>query len=154
MAGRGSSAAMTDAQRLQAICDWAADRGYHVELDTAPHEPDEVDPVTKVITLSSSQTPRQKVYAALHEAGHILGYEAREFLFSDATHKITPRMADRAKLAVVENELDAWRRGWRLAERLGLGLSARGFEREAAVWLMTYVRDAAATRATSPATPR
>lgn len=145
---------MTDAQRLQAICDWAADRGYHVELDTAPHEPDEVDPVTKVITLSSSQTPRQKVYAALHEAGHILGYEAREFLFSDATHKITPRMADRAKLAVVENELDAWRRGWRLAERLGLGLSARGFEREAAVWLMTYVRDAAATRATDPVAPR
>ncbi len=134
---------MNDRERLQRICDWAADRGYHVELDPAPHEADEVDPVTKVIVLSSAQTPRQRVYAALHEAGHILGYEARDFLFSDAPHRITPRMSPRSRLAVVENELDAWRRGWRLAERLELGLSARGFEKEAATWIMTYVRDAA-----------
>jgi hypothetical protein len=134
---------MTDAERLQRICDWAADRGYHVELDPAPHEADEVDPVSKVIVISPSQSPRQRVYAALHEAGHILGYEAKEFLFSDAECRITPRMSARARLAVVETELDAWRRGWRLAERLGLGLSERGFEREAAVWLMTYVKGAA-----------
>ncbi len=134
---------MNDRERLQRICDWAHDRGYLVDLYPADHEADEVDPATKVITIATGQTLRQKVWAALHECGHILGYEARDFLFSDAPHRITPRMSPRSRLAVVENELDAWRRGWRLAERLELGLSARSYEKEAAIWVLTYVIDAA-----------
>lgn len=144
---------MRDRQRLEILCDYAADKGYVVDLHAHDHEPDEVDPVTKVITISPAQTDRQKVYALAHELGHVLGYEARDFLFADAEGAIKPGHSARRRLAVVENELDAWRRGWRLCERLGLGLSPRGYELEASTWLMTYCRDAARA-STAPAKRR
>lgn len=113
-----------------------------MDLHAHAHEPDEIDPVTKVITISPAQTDRQKVYALAHELGHVLGYEARDFLFSNREGPIKSR-SGRRRLAVLEDEIDAWRRGWKLCERLGLGLSPRGFEIEASRWLMVYCRDVA-----------
>lgn len=132
---------MRDSDRLQKLCDWAADRGYLVDLHAEAHEADEVDPSTRVITISPTQTQRQKVYSLAHECGHILGFESADFLFSEPRGMASK--SARNRLGIVEVELDAWRRGFRLCERLGLGLSPKGFEREACRWLMTYVRDAA-----------
>lgn len=128
---------LTDQDRLDILAAWAEERGYHVELGA--NEIDAVHPDTRVIAISRGQTTRSAVLALAHECGHVLGWEARERFFERADGK----RSRAGKVAEIECEIDAWRRGWGLSERLGLGLSRASFEREAAKWVMTYVVKAA-----------
>jgi hypothetical protein len=117
---------MTDGQRLALLEAWVEGNGYHVETD--PDNPCFVDLSDRVIWLKKGETLRRRLYSLLHECGHVLQEESK-----------APRLFDESRLWELEDEMDAWRRGWNLQEQLDLGLPLRGYRRIATECVMTYV---------------
>ena len=125
---------MTDSDRLEALCAWAESKGWHV--DFGPHE-DEAIGLTRTINIDSRRKPRQQVYALCHECGHVLDDEChRERLLPSEKYYSDTQVG---RIAQIECEINAWRRGWSLARRLKLGLDRRGYTRAAVNALSTYI---------------
>jgi hypothetical protein len=115
---------MNDTQRYEILASYIEQRGWHVELSKG--EEDEMHPQPKLIVIDAAQSPRSRVYALLHEVGHAL-QPGEGALFSSGFW------------GQLEIELDAWVRGWKVAQELNLELPLRGYRREAAKWLRTYL---------------
>ncbi len=118
---------MTDGERLELLTAWADSKGYHVEQE--PNHQVLVDHKEKVIWLDKEETLRRRVYSLLHECGHVAQEEAK-----------ATRLFDQSRLWELEDEMDAWRRGWNLSQQLDLGMPLRGFRRIATECVMTYVK--------------
>lgn len=118
---------MTDAQRLDALLVYAETLGWHVHFEATPDE-DEACFATRTITIDSTHSRRGQVYHLLHELGH-----ARQRLEYG-------RLFESGVWGELENELDAWVRGWRVAEELSLCLPPRGYQQAARKGLITYIR--------------
>lgn len=98
------------------------------------------DQNTRTVIVSGRLPPERQVHVLLHECGHFLvGDNPR---FSNGYP-----MADDPKnnqsfehrLACLEEEIEAWNRGWKLGVRLGLKVDKDGFERTRAECLRSYV---------------
>lgn len=77
------------------------------------------------------------LFALLHECGHVLqpvtniGSNAYKNIDSDEHPK-------EFMMGQFLNELDAWNRGWEIAEKLNLKIDLKKFEKEKEVALLTY----------------
>ena len=87
------------------------------------------------------------VYSLLHECGHAIAFNDRRsykhnfpVLFKQrfSEDKVNKR-TNRYKMEIVLEEHDAWRRGQRLADKLGLDLDADKYYAYAARWVKTYM---------------
>ncbi len=132
---------------------WLAAR--RVGLDIRPKGEDcfvyEEGATSAVVRLNASSTKSERLFTALHECGHvqvwlgrrkrpehrIAGCSLREL--EEAKGRWRPRTV-RRRLATMEEEIDAWTRGLRLARRLRIRLKNDAFEASRARALMTYAR--------------
>jgi hypothetical protein len=77
------------------------------------------------------------LFALLHECGHVLqpvtniGSNAYKNIDSDEHPK-------EFMMGQFLNELDAWNRGWEIAEKLNLKINVKKFEKEKELALLTY----------------
>jgi hypothetical protein len=77
------------------------------------------------------------LFALLHECGHVLqpvtnvGSNAYKNIDSDDHPK-------EFMMGQFLNELDAWNRGWEIAEKLNLKINVKKFEKEKELALLTY----------------
>lgn len=125
----------TDAQLLREsrrrLVEYCNGRGCHVEFARVSSE---YDVETRSIWINSRYTLANQVYVLLHEIGHMLIIDQR-----GRREKSFPRgwnvgglKAARTQLArtdIVLEEVEAWERGLRLADRLGIWYSRAGFDR-------------------------
>jgi len=132
---------------IDMITQWAATKGYKV---VGKWEEDAFYDKDKEIVYSlRTQNPKTQVYSLLHECGHALAFESKGYknrfpTLSKRRFK-TAKVNSRTNTFRVESileEYDAWARGLKLAERLGIEIDKEDYGNYASRNVMTYVRKA------------
>jgi len=132
---------------IEMITQWAAAKGYKVfgkwEIDAFYEDEKEI-----VYSLRTKKKENQ-VYSLLHECGHALAYESQGYKNRFPTMskrrfktaKVNPR-TNAFKVEQIVEEYDAWGRGLKLADRLGIEIDKESYNNYASRWVMSYVRKA------------
>ena len=128
-------------EKLAAVVAWAESKGMSVAL--AKRVSAAYDPNSKLITISGSASPERMLHYLLHECGHhLIGMEEAHERFGKGYPRIGSRgvvnsMAHR--IACLEEEFEAWHRGWKLAKRLELEVDRQEFDRTRTECLKSYI---------------
>jgi hypothetical protein len=120
---------------------WLYDKGYQVLLET-----DAQDCVyfnCKQIHINSRNHIEKRLYILLHECGHVLidsGKVDRVYSLSRETEAIVgERVSKKRRVAVLSEEIEAWKRGERLAKRLGIKINEEKFDKIRTESIISYV---------------
>ncbi len=121
---------------------WAENIGY--QIVEGAEEQDACWSDVKQITIYSSQGIEKRLYSLLHECGHALiraNWRKFESEYpAHATAEVDARRmkSDKYKISLVEEEVEAWKRGRRLAKRLGVYIDDEKFNKLKTKCLMSY----------------
>ena len=132
---------------LGVLEEWASKKGCHVDFDYCTR--DEYRPADKLITISTRQGLENQLYSLLHECGHLLlannelSYAKKYPSSAKLWYKNSPKLAKshKYKVDVVAEEIDAWRKGRELAERLDLYIDDEKYYSIMAKCVWSYIRD-------------
>ena len=109
---------------LESLQEWTHKKGIEIEFDYCVR--DEFRASDKLITISTRQGAENQLYALLHECGHLM-LGKNEKLYAQkypSSMKLAYRdnkrleKSHKYKVDVVAEEIDAWRKGRQLANRL------------------------------------
>jgi len=133
---------------INMITAWAATKGYKVfgkwEIDAF------YDKDKEIVYSLRTKSEKNQMYSLLHECGHALAFESKGY-----TNRFPTMAAKRFKTAKVNRrtnafkvesiieEYDAWSRGLKLAERLGIEIDKEDYGKYASRYVMSYIRKAA-----------
>ncbi len=120
--------------------DWLFNRGYVVTQFTDAE--DSVCYNTQEVLINTRKHIESRFYTLLHECGHILINDNRDRLYklSRETQACWGHKPHRSKrIAVLSEEVEAWKRGERLAKKLGLKIRENRFDAARTNALMSYV---------------
>mgnify|MGYP001287078937 FL=1 len=132
---------------INALGIWLEKKGWELDIDYC--NKDEMFSDAKQVFISSRQGVENQLYSLLHECGHILiqqnkpSYEKNYPVASKAAK--SPRnfkqieKTKKYKLDLITEEIDAWKRGKSLAERLGIHLNERKYNELAASCVHSYM---------------
>lgn len=103
---------------------------------------------SKVIEIYSLNGVENRLYALLHECGHALirknWTKFKSQYPAHADHDGDGRKESNSlKISTLEEEIEAWKRGWSLSERLNLSLNKESYNKNKNKHLMTYIKWAA-----------
>jgi len=126
------------------VWNYAVNRlGY--EVHEGPDMQDVCMSDIKEINICSRKGIENKLYGLLHECGHALIREnwnkfQKEFPAHAACgYDHRKNRTDGYRVSLVEEEYEAWKRGKRLAKRLGIELDEERFEKHKTKCLMSYM---------------
>ena len=142
---------------------WLEHRGF--ELEQTRGAPDEVELLSRVVTINASAPYQKRVAALIHECGHVriflrrlrrpgarvCGVSLREDLLGKGRCDHRGRSS---RICLLQEEMEAWDSGEQLAKALGVRYERRGLEKTRTSSLMTYVEHAASRMRTAPAAHR
>ncbi len=116
------------------LLDWCRKKRLTVDLEWAG-EGSWYLPDTTTIRISHCITGREQLYCLLHECGHYLIHKggARRFAAANGHGN-----ADETRVAILAEELEAWYRGRRLAQRLEISIDSRSWNFIKKQYLKTY----------------
>ena len=125
---------------------WASSKGYKVKCHTDAD--DRLEFEEKTIYINSRQHAENRFYTLLHEAGHLLISQTANQFQKD--HPMYAMSCDVRKyrskayqVSLVAEEIEAWKRGRRLAKRLGLKVDDNNLDKIMTDCVMSYIADAA-----------
>ena len=109
--------------QIQRIEEWLAKKGYVISYVSDVE--DQVDFDEKTVFIRSRNHAESRFYTLLHECGHILiraGWRqfAKEHPMYAASGDGRCARSKAYRVSLIAEEIDAWKRGRRLANRLGL----------------------------------
>jgi len=121
---------------------WVFDKGYNVSLETDGQ--DAVYFSCNQIVINSRNHIEKRLYILLHECGHILINNSpsdRVLSLSMETEAIMGgrRVSRKRRIAKIAEELEAWKRGEKLARRLGIQINEDRFDKIRADAIMSYI---------------
>lgn len=132
---------------ISILISWLDKKKWNVEFDYLNQ--DEMVPSDRQINISTRQGIEKQFYSFLHECGHLLiqsnwqryekDYPATAKMNAYATvHKQFAR-SPKYKVDCLAEEIEAWRRGKKLADRLGLHYNEERYNDLASKCIMSYV---------------
>lgn len=102
------------------------------------------DVENRLITISGRASPEKQLFMILHECGHhLIGYHEDDIRFGKGYPLVNdPRfnVSFHHRLACLEEEIEAWNRGWNLASRLRINLDRNAFDKTRIDCLRGYVK--------------
>ena len=129
---------------LKAVIDWCESRRIKVEFTNrrtagSYHNED------RIIFINSTQTFEKQLFVLLHECGHLLIDDPSEttlFRFRHGYHEKNPKLKRKFihRCAIVEEELEAWYRGRKLANKLGIEINHLSYDTLKADLVKTYMK--------------
>lgn len=97
----------------------------------------------KKISISARLNPLKQLVVLLHECGHyLIGHDEDHERFGMGYPQSEPEVTRtfHHRLTCLEEELEAWHRGWKLAQRLGLALKREEFDEVRLECIRSYVK--------------
>lgn len=132
---------------LSLFSSWAEDRGYYVYFEE--NGDNCICPISKLIEINSSAPLRRQVYCLLHECGHALIIDNGSFwnfednkrpeLIEMSPHEESSPLSESEKVFTVIEEIEAWERGLKLAQRLKIPICRKEWEVEMADAIKKYI---------------
>jgi Zn-dependent peptidase ImmA (M78 family) len=116
-------------------------RGFKVVLGNNSF----ADFMQKQIQIKSNLKDENKLYALLHEIGHIICSRSKYYLdkypsyivqFDSNTEQLK---TDTAKILLLSEEFEAWHLGFLLSRKLKIKINKKNFDKIKARWLKTYI---------------
>ena len=134
---------------MEKIRGWLAKRGFELRLGGRL---DRVNFNEMTVYVSTRQSAKQRLHSALHECGHVVLFglraQRKRHAYAGAAWSRWARSRQRSmveRILVLEEEVEAWRRGEALGRRLRLRLAPiKAQETHRARCLETYARWVAA----------
>ena len=121
---------------------WCYERGIDVKFVTrggGVYYPED-----KVIKISGRIRPMSQLHFLLHECGHhLIGDRDKRERFGMGYNQVDHPNIKRTfhhRVDIVDEEFEAWQRGWKLAQRLGLRISKVDYDRTRVEMLRTYMK--------------
>lgn len=130
--------AISDMSRLVGWCD-----GRNIRVDFAKKVGATYYPYDKEIKLSSRLSPPRQVVYLLHECGHhLIGLKDlnERYQLGYVTDDPAVKRTFPHRLAVLEEEFEAWHRGWKLVQRLELNVDRSLFDEVRQTCLKSYIK--------------
>jgi len=133
-------------QNLKKVFSWLNNKGYEVIFH---NDSDSVIFSDRKIFIDKRSNLENQLYSILHECGHILQHQNKSIFNKSFKYQHVAENDKRKarsyayRLSVLEEEIDAWKRGKKLAKRLNIKLDEIKFEKYKAKYTMTYVNWAA-----------
>ena len=130
---------------INLIAAWAKTRGYSVfgKWD----EDAFYDKDKEIVYSLRTKEKKHQMYSLLHECGHALAFDSKSYKDNfpnlAAIRFKTSRVSKRrnvVKCETIAEEWDAWKRGFKLARRLGIEVNKEHYFDYASRNVMTYVR--------------
>jgi hypothetical protein len=130
-------------KRIKRLVDWLSKQGYSFRFSIC----DQVDWESTTVTLYPNPNQDYLLYTLLHECGHIVvgNYDSYKKEFKSIT--IADQKDNRHyrsniyRYKKLKEEMDAWEEGKNLAKKLKIRINKDSYDKYAAKWFMTYVRD-------------
>ncbi len=125
---------------LSALVDWCRDHKLKVVFEKKSNGT--YSQADKQITVSTHLMPRKQVIVLLHECGHhLISSQELNERFSLGYCQIDPEIKKtfEHRLACLEEEIEAWHRGWKLACRLSLTIDRDSFDLYRVKCLKSYI---------------
>lgn len=127
---------------LEVLVEWCRGRG--IEVVFTKRFGGVYDPDTKKININGRLSPDKQLHFMLHECGHhLIGAKDRHERFgmgySQGDDPETKRTFHH-RCDVVDEEFEAWHRGWKLSKRLGINLDKDSYDRTRSEMLRTYMK--------------
>lgn len=127
---------------IETIVEWCNGKGIKTQFQKCNNAVFDKDTMT--ISIASSIRPLRQVFYLLHECGHYMisntaGNDDRFKMGYRLGEGFTTEFSFPHKLACVEEEFEAWHRGWRLSQRLNLNIRRDQFDAVRRSCLKTYL---------------
>ncbi len=133
--------------------DYARVRAYAIEtLDYDIIEDSECkaqcDSILKEISIPTRIGIEKRLYSLLHECGHALIRAnwtnfAKNYAHAESGYDGRKTRSAKYKISTIEEEVEAWKRGKRIAQRLGIDLNEDRYDEYKTMCLMSYIAWAA-----------
>lgn len=121
--------------------EYAKNKGFTVAFEKADGV-SWIDFSSKTIVIHNGSTEEIQFYHLMHELGHAL-QQANEIRYENHFMKIFNLFSVRSlsyRIKIIEEEIDAWNIGLKLAKRMGLKIQLRKYELIRARELATFLR--------------
>lgn len=126
---------------IEKVVDWCASRGYKVVLTKVATGLFVQE--NKTIKLNHSLLPEKMLFILLHECGHLLiGSSEKTERFSMGYHMQEDKDVNETfhhKCDIVEEEYEAWHRGYKLSKRLKLFIDKQRYDSVRVEMLRSYM---------------
>jgi hypothetical protein len=128
--------------KMKTVVDWCASKNLEVKFGKKPGA--QYDASSRTIILAGRTAPEKQLYYLLHECGHhLIGNEELHERFGLGYPFVEDPIVNTTfhhRVACLEEEIEAWHRGWRLSKRLRLKLDRDEFDKVRIACLRTYIR--------------
>jgi hypothetical protein len=113
---------------------WLEDRGYYLVIDQDGDNT--VDVESKIISISSTRSKETQLHILLHECGHVLVHNNGDKMNCRKIYNEYSEQSKIYKVFTVIEEIEAWSRGLKLAERLSIPINKTKWNRDVsrAIW--------------------
>lgn len=129
-------------RKLSRVVEWCSQKNIAVVFGKKPGG--QYDTISRTITIACRAAPEKQLYYLLHECGHhLIGHKEHDERFGMGYPKVEDPDHNGTfhhRFACLEEEIEAWHRGWRLAKRLRLRMDRAEFDHVRLECLRSYVQ--------------
>ena len=129
-------------EKLETTIEWCNSKKIDVFFAKKPNGV--YEPSTKVVLISGRALPEKQLHYLLHECGHhLIGLKEQHERFGMGYHTTMDpeaRNNHAHRIACLEEEFEAWYRGWKLSRRLGLDVDREEFDKTRVDCLRSYIK--------------
>lgn len=134
--------------KLSKLIDWCKSR--KIEVVFGKRQNGVYYPDSKEIVITSRASPEKQLYYVLHECGHhLIGIKEHHGRFNMGYPQQDNKEIRRTfhhRVSCLEEELEAWHRGFKLAQRLKLDIDKEEFDNLRLECIRSYLKWALETR--------
>lgn len=126
---------------LRTLISWCTERG--IDVNFCKYEAGMYWSENKTIKISGRLAPEKQVFFLLHECGHhLVGDKEKHERFGMGYPQLDPaiKRTFHHRCDIVDEELEAWHRGFKLAKRLRVPINKERFDKTRVTQIRTYFK--------------
>jgi len=128
-------------EKIGKVVDWCYAKGIKVKF--GKKQGGVYDAISKTICIACRAAPEKQLYYLLHECGHhLIGFTEEDERFGMGYPFVNDPEVNTTfhhRLACLEEEIEAWNRGWKLSARLRLRILRADYDRVRVECIRSYV---------------